>query len=115
VETPCSLHHRGGVALVAIGVAISPEIIAAVVTVVDLIVLLPQIRRAIKEADLSGISIPAWAFALAQDIGWAIYGFGIGHPLLAGWSLVSAPVNVLILIFAIRKRRKSAVPNSEEI
>ena len=96
----------GGVLLVTVGIGVNPEIIAATVTIVDLLVLYPQIRRAIKETDLSGISITAWLFDLMQDFGWIVYGFGIGHPLLAGWSLVSAPSSMLILFFAIRKRRR---------
>lgn len=96
----------GGAALGGAGMATSPEVIAAVVTVVDFVAYLPQIRLALKEADLSGISIPAWAFALVQDGGWIVYGFGIGHPLLAGWALVSAPASITVLILAVRKSRK---------
>lgn len=95
----------GGVALGAVGVLTSPELIAAVVTVVDFVAYLPQVRLALREADLSGISVPAWAFALVQDAGWIVYGFGTGHPLLAGWALVSAPASVMVLVLAVRKSR----------
>lgn len=95
----------GGVVLGAAGTVTSPELIAAVVTVVDFIAYLPQVRVALKEADLSGISIPAWASALVQDAGWIVYGFGTGHPLLAGWALVSAPASVMVLVLAVRKSR----------
>lgn len=97
-----------GILLAALGVIVTPEIIAALLTVIDLVVLLPQVRLAIREADLSGISIPAWGFSLLQDVGWVVYGFGIGHPLLAGWSIASAPASVIILIQAIRRRRQQS-------
>lgn len=95
----------GGVFIVTLGVYVTPEIIAGVVTILDVIFLFPQVRKTIKEADLQGISIKAWGFDLAQDIGWITYGLGIGHPLLAGWSLFSAPLGVIILVQAIRKRK----------
>lgn len=99
-----SIFSVGGIILVLLGATINAEIIAAVITIVDLIVLLPQVRKSIKEADLSGISISAWIVGLLQDIGWVVYAFGIGHPLLAGWSIVSAPASMVILYYTIKKR-----------
>jgi uncharacterized protein with PQ loop repeat len=78
---------------------------AVALSVTDLLMSMPQLRKALREDDLSGLSRSSWWLGVVSDMCWASYAVLSGHPVAASWSFVSLVFSALVVL-QIESRRK---------
>ena len=66
---------------------------------------LPQLRTALTQADLRGVSVPAFALVAVESLGWVVYGLLTGSPSYLIGPSVQIPSTTIIAVRAWRSHR----------
>lgn len=66
---------------------------------------IPQLRTALKQDSLSGVSATGYFLVFIENLGWILYGVASGHLAYAAAPLVQGPSALVIAIRAHRTRR----------
>jgi uncharacterized protein with PQ loop repeat len=71
----------------------------------------PQVLDALRNDDLSGISVSTWWIAIADAVLWGAYGVGMGDTAVMGYSVVLLGVTAIVMgrVFATSDRRADSV------
>lgn len=80
---------------------------AVALSAADVFMSVPQLRKALKESDLSGLSRASWWLGVLTDLCWASYAVLSGHPVAASWSFVSLVFSALVVFQIEHKSRLS--------
>lgn len=92
-----------GVLLVVVAAATRTSEVVAVAS--SLTWMLPQLRTAFKEDDLSGVSPFAYGFLGLEALAWMLYAVLTGHLAYGVAPLVQAPVALAVMCLSISSRR----------
>lgn len=57
----------------------------------------PQVWKAVRQRDLSGIAPATWRIAIADALSWGAYGFVIHDPALQGYCVVLLASAIIVL------------------
>jgi uncharacterized protein with PQ loop repeat len=64
----------------------------------------PQVHRALRDPDLSGIARATWWVAILDAVTWGAYGWAISDPALVGYFIALLAAAVIILVRLARTR-----------
>jgi uncharacterized protein with PQ loop repeat len=92
-------------AVVAGGIG-DPAITGAAAVTCGIVGNLPQLRMALRERDLSGLSWETYALAAAGSASWLIYGIAEGDFIIISQQLIALPVTMTIAIRTIASHRR---------
>ena len=68
----------------------------------------PQVRRVLREHDLSGIAPATWWVAIVDAVTWGAYGWAISDAALIGYFVALLAAAVIVLIRLAWTRRSPA-------
>jgi len=69
--------------------AMHPTLGVTLLVVYDLTMTIPQVVRACREKDLSGLSVRSYLVSLVTDAAWIVYALGVADPLAGSSSAIS--------------------------
>lgn len=64
----------------------------------------PQLWLALREEDVTGISIGTWVGNAVTKAPWAVYGIAIGNVFVGGSALIGVVVSLVIVAVVLRRR-----------
>jgi uncharacterized protein with PQ loop repeat len=70
----------------------------------------PQVHRALREPDLSGIARATWWVAIVDAVTWGAYGWAISDPALVGYFIALLGAAIVILVRLARVERQAGAP-----
>ena len=68
----------------------------------------PQMVAARRAESVEGVSAPAWVTSVLSGVLWVTYGVGIKDIPVAASSATATALNVLVLLFLLQARRRTA-------
>jgi uncharacterized protein with PQ loop repeat len=96
-------------AVAVLGAALPVWVLGAVATVGSATRGMPQLRKAWRSQELSGVSAGYWALQAASSTGWLVYGLAVGAPWLGAFALAAAPVSSAICVRVLLSQRRAVV------
>ena len=80
------------------------SVAVVVATVGSVSWIIPQGVHALRSRNLVAVSLWAYLLILVENVGWIVYGVGVGRYAYAVAPLVQIPVSALIVTHACRSR-----------
>lgn len=97
-EMTWSVLGLAGVWVATLFLAAALGVFGAILGICVIVTQGPQVVRAIREHDLSGISATTWRIAIFDGLAYGLYGIALGDPALLGYCVVLVTCSAIVLV-----------------